>query len=436
MFTKALTKRLFFPAPEPPSPSISAGLYHYMNDADGAHTRFHLRVEPDGRGLLIANASAAARLNQTGVIIAKGILDKDSDEDILQTLKKHFRGGSNELMQNDLELVSSFIANLSSPDDNYPIINLEDAELSPFEVQLIAPLQADIPLAQPEELLPILDLLWKANVPHVTILAPEEPNHEHLIRLIERAEDLGMIAGVRGRATDLNDPQLNQDLAQAGIDHLNILIASSEASVHDTIFGDGDLDRVLSLFKNSQQLEIAPVAEMPLVSDTLDQIEQVLETLMDVGVRNVNFLAIAAPGEMSPDERAGALAASAMPQIADLVEEMANDSDVRFIWQPPVLRNPKFTLSEQIRRGPRCSDDLSVRVEPNGDVIPARGPYLPAGNLLRDKWVDIWSQEVFVHYRERVERPTHCDECPGLAICAADCPRNLAGWSQGVGGDS
>ena len=27
---------------------------------------------------------------------------------------------------------------------------------------------------------------------------------------------------------------------------------------------------------------------------------------------------------------------------------------------------------------------------------------------------------------------THCATCPGLAICAADCPKEPAGWSDGV----
>ena len=94
------------------------------------------------------------------------------------------------------------------------------------------------------------------------------------------------------------------------------------------------------------------------------------------------------------------------------------------------MRDPGIPLSKQVRMGPRCSDDLSIRVESHGDVIPARGPYRSAGNLLTDEWETIWNDDAFLRYRERVERPTRCAECPGLAICAADCPRKPAGWSQ------
>jgi radical SAM protein with 4Fe4S-binding SPASM domain len=63
-------------------------------------------------------------------------------------------------------------------------------------------------------------------------------------------------------------------------------------------------------------------------------------------------------------------------------------------------------------------------------VIPPRGPHRVAGNLLRDEWPVIWQDAAFQAYRSRIERPTHCLICPGLAICAADCPRQPSGWAQ------
>jgi len=68
-------------------------------------------------------------------------------------------------------------------------------------------------------------------------------------------------------------------------------------------------------------------------------------------------------------------------------------------------------------------------VEADGSVYPARGPMTAAGNLLRDSWESIWENPVFLRYRKRVESPTRCDVCPGLEICAADCPGNPEGWA-------
>ena len=120
-----------------------------------------------------------------------------------------------------------------------------------------------------------------------------------------------------------------------------------------------------------------------------------------------------------------------MPQVATTVEEAANEAQARFMWDPPVQRAPTMSLARQIINGPRCSGDIAVRVEADGSVIPPRGRVSEcAGNVLQDSWDAIWNHDVFRVYRERVEAPTRCDICPGLVICAADCPREPAGWSQ------
>jgi radical SAM protein with 4Fe4S-binding SPASM domain len=413
----------------PPEP-VPPGLYHHMREADGTYTRFHLRVEPDGSGVLLANATAAARLSPSGVVMAKGLLEGEDEEAIVQDLAARFRGASREVMRGDLGRVKALIAELAAPGDNYPIINLEDAAVSPHEARLMAPLRADVPLAEPERLVPIIDRLWEVGIPHITILAPENPDAGHLVRAIERAEDSGMIAGVRGRGSDLGQGTLLKDLALAGVDHLTVLYASTERDIHDALGGEGDQAAAERVMAAAQEYEVCPVAEVPLVEATLDTVDEVLAALTESGVTNVSFFAIATPDETPAGQRDGAITASAMPQVAALVEETAHEEQVRYIWQPPVMRNPARSLAAQVRQGPRCSGDVAVRVEPDGAVIPPRGPYLSAGNLLSAPWDAIWEHPAFRTYRERVEAPTRCDVCPGLAICAADCPREQAGWSR------
>ena len=439
MSTRDLLSKLLFLTPVEPPPPIPPGLYQYMRSSGqeeyeaGAYTRFHLRVDPDGHGLLLANASAAVHLSPSGAVIAKGLLEDENEEDIIARLKKSFRGANQQTMETDLERVAGLIAALVAPGDNYPVMNLEDAAISPYDAELMAPFQADVVLAPPAQLTPILDKLWQADIPHVTFMAAKLEDPNYLIRAVERAEDLGMIAGIRARATDIKDPALLAELAMAGLDHCNVIYVSAAAEAHDRLCGEGDHARTLALFKTLHEREIAPVADLPLLEDAATSLRPALDLLLELGVRSVNFLSVVAPDDMPAQTRSGCLNASALPQMADLVEEMAAGMDVRFVWQPPVQRDPSLALSEQIRLGPRCTSDLSIRVLPNGDVLPPRGPAISAGNLLTEPWEAIWRNPVFVNFRDRVERPTRCEECPGLVICAADCPREPAGWSQGLG---
>ncbi|HID77398.1 MAG TPA: hypothetical protein EYP56_15560 [Planctomycetaceae bacterium] len=406
---------------------LRPGLYHYQREADGTQTRFHLRVDPSGAGLLLANATAAAWLAPSGVIIAKGILDGDDDDLIAERLADCFRDVSFEVVAEDIRRVRRLVATLAAPGDNYPIINLADPTFTPQLVPLGKPLSADVPLASPDQLVPLLDRLWDQGIPHVRIVAGAAPRADQLVGAIERAEDLGLIAGVRIRAMDLAEGDLLRRLALAGVDHIDLLYLSVSAAVHDGLAGPGDHSRAAELMDRIVENEVCPVAELGLVDATAETIDETLEALARRGLRNVAAYAVATT-EPGPSP---ALSARELIQTAEIVEAAADRYGLRCLWYPPVRYDPDEGLAAQLRRGPRCSGDHAVRIEPDGRVIPARGPYRVAGNLLAQPWEEIGRSEVFRAYRERIESDTRCDDCPGLALCAADCPRHPAGWADG-----
>lgn len=435
MNKRQLKERFLFPSRYSPKPDIEAGLYHYLVEKNGTYTRFHLRVEPDGRGLILANATNAARLTTSGVSMTKGFLEGQSRDQIHKEIMMDYRGMSHESVESDLDQVQNLISSLAAPGDNYPIINLEDPALSPYDVELMAPWQADMACVAPHKAIPIINRLWEAGIPHVTFFVYPDFTNSDLVLAVERAEDLGMIAGVRGRASELDDQDLMEDLALAGIDHVTLVVASHDPTLHNELVGSEDMQSVWRLFEQVRLLEISPVAEFPLTSKNSNQIESTLAKLLSASISNVNFVAHVLPNEHNPGPESGYLSASALPQIASIVEERSEELAVRFIWQPPVSGSLVASLNKQIIRGPRCTADVSIRVESNGDVIPPRGPATVAGNLLSDKWEEIWSNDAFIRYRERVERPTRCEDCPDMAICAVDCPKNPSGWSTSAGGD-
>jgi len=407
----------------PPAP----GLYHYLRQAEGENTRFHLRIDHSGAGLLLANATAAARLSAPGVVIAKGLLDGDSPQVIGRRLVRRFHSVTPEDAAADLEQVRQIIATLAAPGDNYPILNLADPAFVGQAEPLDKPLSADLPLAEPARVVPLLDRLWDLGIPHVTFIAGEQPNPAALVRLVEHAEDLGLIAGVRGRGSVLAEGSLIQDLAAAGVDHVNLLYLSASPEVHDALAGAGDHQAAEEALSRTEKSEVCAVAEVALVQSTVSAMEATIAALVRGGVTNVCFYALAAD---DPASAGGALPADALLPAAKLVEELADESQVRFLWYPPVRFDPGRPLDRQVCLGPRCSGDHAVRVEPDGTVIPPRGPRLSAGNLFNDTWETIHGSAAFEQYRRRLAADTHCPDCPGLAICAADCPRDRAGWAE------
>ena len=257
---------------------------------------------------------------------------------------------------------------------------------------------------------PLLRRLWEVGIPNVTVLAPEEFERGDLIRAIELAEDLGMIAGVRGRATDLWDEDLLQDVMMAGVDHVTVLYAATDPALHDALCGAGDHAAATALFDWLEAHEICAIAEMPLTQRTAQELEATVEEMAKLGVDNIAFVAYVLTDELALEEKDNALAPAALPQLEARVEEAATRTQMRFLWVPPMPRRPEIPLAAQVRQGPRCAEDTAVRVEPNGEVIPSHGPIQSVGNILKDDWETIWQHEAFRIYREKVAPPLTYNE--------------------------
>jgi len=410
---------------------LRPGLYHYQRDSgEGTFTRFHLRVDPDGNGVLLANATAAARLRPAGVIVAKGLLDGQSPERIVGQLQHVFRAFSRRQAEADIERVGRLIAELDSPGDNYPILNLDDPAFAGDVPPLEKPLAADLPLCAPERLETLARRLWDLGIPQARFLAGEVLDAAVAVRAVELAEDLGMIAGLRACAGALDQGNLIADLAQAGVDHLDIRCFALVESVHDALAGAGEFGRLRRVIDAIHRCEVCPVAVMPLVRQTVDSIEESIEAAAQM---RLGALALFAVATTEPDESGGPLYADELFQVARLIEEAADELGVRLLWYAPVRFDPSRPLDRQLAAGPRTSGDMAIRVHPDGSVYVARGPALPAGNLLVQDWEEIADSAVFRRYRHLVQTAVHCEQCPGLICRPLDCPRNPARWAEPLG---
>ena len=65
-------------------------------------------------------------------------------------------------------------------------------------------------------------------------------------------------------------------------------------------------------------------------------------------------------------------------------EDVASQANVRLVWLPPLVRSAGETVAAAIRRGVRAGGEATVRVTAAGEVIPPRGPYVVAGELLAE----------------------------------------------------
>jgi radical SAM protein with 4Fe4S-binding SPASM domain len=409
---------------------LPVGLHHYVRAIDGAPARYHLRVEPDGGAILIANASSMLSLSAHGAVAAKAILDGTSDELTADELARRFRAPNDAETLAAVRRLAETIDRMAHPSGGVVASQFGDVG-SLRERALSAPLAADVVAPELGHGPDIVRRLWDAGIPQVRFVLPAEQTGRHLVRLVELAEDLGMIAGVRSRASDLAASSLVRDLAMAGLDHLDVYWTGPNRSVHDALFGEKDHRLALETFEECRALEVCPVAVLPLLDDIIDALDALGEALVAHRIPALVAYAIC-----SREGQGRIVEAPLLAQAATTLEEIAEHANKNLVWAPPQERDERVTLAEQVRAGPRTTGEACIRVEPDGRVLAPEGRPDAAGNLLTDPWPAIWAHGAFAHWRTSVAAAERCDRCPGLALCRAGCPSSRSTWALATGGAS
>ena len=118
-----------FGLPQPQQQGPAAGVYPFARTDSDPPARLHLRVDPDGGGLLWANASEAAVLSPVGVVMAYGMLSGLDDVAIAAQVRARFHGADPARVDEDLAQMRALLAGLTTPDAGFPV---SKPELSAF----------------------------------------------------------------------------------------------------------------------------------------------------------------------------------------------------------------------------------------------------------------------------------------------------------------
>ncbi len=398
--------RRLFVLERPRAPALTKpGLYHAMRERDGTYARYHLRVDNDGSSTLVANATATVRLTPTGTVIAHGLLHGQDEASLLKTMQRTFPAADPATIRADIGRVRDLLDQLAQPSDNYPVLIYHDNQFSPHTAQLVAPLQATLqpaPLARTREL---LQQLWEIGIPHITLLVTPRDDMPNVIRCIEAAEDIGMIAGMRALAQSIDHADTLHDLAMAGVDYVLLPCHGNDPAAHDALYGDGDYTAMLHTTQTLHEYEVCPVAEVPLIDTSAANFAPTLTALPGMGFATAALFALSESSTNRASDDSGGISPGALLLLASYLDEHSYALPLQTMWQPVTLRDPALPLATQLQRGPRCTADVSIHILPDGGVIPHNGAWHVVGNVLTTAWATIWQHPAFRVYRESVAVP-------------------------------
>lgn len=426
-------------APAPAAPR--RGVQHYLRQDKGGKVRLHLRIEDDGSGLLLANASRAYHFNPSAALMAYHFLEQTPEPEVVATLTRHFDAPA-DLIREDYEQFCSLLQQLTDPDGDCPVCEFDLETTAPFSARPSAPYRMDLALTygcnndcshcynlQPrlhQELatpqwMTVLDRLWEIGIPHVVFTGGEPTLRQDLPQLVAHAEKNGQITGINTNGRRLKDQAFLDELVTAGLDHVQITLESHDPHIHDAMVGrQGAWQDTVAGIRNALARPLFVMTNTTMLQNNHACLGQTLDFLAELGVPTVGLNALIYSGR---GEKVGSgLPEASLPALLEMARRKTDQNRQRLIWYTPT----QYCHFDPIQLGlgvKGCTAALyNMCIEPDGSVIPCQSFYQSLGNILQHPWQTIWEHELAVRLRQRRDVSAACTACDLLQECGGGCP--------------
>lgn len=423
-----------------PEPDQAAGMFHYPRVDGDDKIRVHLRIDPDGQGLLILNANQVIHLNPSAAQMAHYYLEGFTPEKVQRKFKRQFKINSAQAKADYLDFCFQLEQLLEN--DACPVCELGLETTAPFSARPSAPYRMDLAITYrcnnncshcynarsrhyPElstaDWKRVIERVWELRIPHLVFTGGEPTLNPDLAELVAHAENQGLITGLNTNGRKLADPAYVNALVSAGLDHVQITLESHDPAIHDDMVAHRDAwQETVNGIQNVLKTGLYIMTNTTLLTHNSQYLEETLRFLGELGVPTVGINALIYSGR-GADVGTG-LQEQSLPPLLEMAREITQSQGQRLIWYTPTQYchfNP-LQLGLGIKG---CTAALyNMCIEPNGDVIPCQSYYESLGNFLEKPWQEIWEHPLALQLRNRTDIPEGCKHCEFLPECGGGCP--------------
>lgn len=421
----------------PPAP----GLYHFTEEQPGEKSRIHLRIDPDGSGILLINANRSYHLNPSAALMAFFILNKTPENLAIKTMISRYRV-QKKAAEADYHLIQDQVSELIRPDGACPICDLDLETVAPFSSRPSAPYRMDLALTyrcnndcahcynekqrgqvelSTSEWKKVLDKLWDIGIPHIIFTGGEPTLRDDLPELIEHAEINGQITGINTNGRKLSDRKYLDCLVQSGLDHVQITLESHNSQIHNAMVqNELAWTQTVEGIRNTVASRLYVMTNTTLLQSNAKSIDKTLHFLSELGVPTVGLNALIYSGR-GANVNTG-LQEETLPDLLNQAREITRQHGQKLIWYTPT-QYCHFDPVQMELGVKGCTAALyNMCIEPDGSVLPCQSYYSSLGNLLDNTWLEIWEHPLAIQLRERSNAPAECKGCSFFPECGGGCP--------------
>ncbi len=366
---------------------LPPGLYDYQASKDSDYQyRLHLRIDPDGEGLLIINASTVIHLNQTATEYAYHLIKQTPKPEVLESITKRYQISYSDVTKDYDNFMLRLETLIHTPDLD-PVTYLDFDRTTPYKNFPIAPYRLDCALTYQlneqdeiglspkervirelslEEWTSVLQKAWQAGIPHVIFTGGEPTLRPDLIEIIISAENLGMVTGLSTDGLRLAENEYLEKLLNSGLDHLLITF-------------EPENERSWEALRKIIPEDIHTTVHLTIEKPNEEEYLKILDEFKKIEVNNIS---------LSFKE----------PELEILVTNLRNKAaefGFNLDWDLPVPYSHFNPVSSEVETEgsiPSGAAKAWLYLEPDGDTLPAQGTNKVLGNFLQDSWESIWNK--------------------------------------------
>lgn len=394
--------------------------------------------------LLIKRPNNAQKLNKTGAIILKKLLDGASINEIIKKI------GDNPSKLYQLE---SFLwAVRHSLEGKLDVFTLNKAvEKKPFNMKFSQyPVLSELAITyrcnlkcrfcyagcndtsnpinshnelSTKQLKQLIDkIFFDAKVPSISFTGGEPLLRKDLPELIAHAKKHKMRVNLITNGT-LIDEKKAKKLVRAGLDSAQVSLEGIKAFTHDDLVRvNGAFQKTLIAIDAFKKVGLHVHTNTTLTRKNIEEaicFPRFVKNTLGLDKFSMNMIIPTGSGAMHNE------VILYYHEMGDCIRKIITESkkhDVEFMWYSPLPMCMFNTIPHGLgNKGCSACDGL-LSLAPNGDVLPCASYNMSVGNLLKEDFLSIWQNDKSKYCREKQFAHEYCKECEHFHICNGACP--------------
>ena len=216
---------------------------------------------------------------------------------------------------------------------------------------------------------------------------------------------------------------LVEDLKKASLDYMQVTVESSDPKIHDKMAGvENALSQVEAGIQEAVSRGMNVVTNTTLTKDNIDTFLDTIKWCHGLGITSVacNTLICSGRGIKYRDQNGVSL-----EKVRETLVSAANLTHylkMELQWYSPTCYNDLDPIDLRLGVKSCSAAQHNMTIQPDGSILPCQSWPESVGNILTDKWQDIWNHPICQKLRKHEFAPHECDTCNKFSLCGGGCP--------------